>query len=210
VREVRSAVLALSLAAMIPTATQGATLTAFFPDVAGDAEGAVDLVGATLRFDNATGEYQIVVEAAPESPFSGEFNLNFNLFNASLGTTEPDPSFFGDTLNNFDLTTPREQVILTGTNDILLEWTVGDEVFVHNFCGTGDCPSQTGVDTVNAPDNAVQYRSGLLGFGGEDNLMMQDPMLGADDRSQLLTPEPSTIILLGSVFAARAGWRRCV
>ncbi|MFQ5775056.1 MAG: PEP-CTERM sorting domain-containing protein [Kiloniellaceae bacterium] len=127
--------------------TANAVLLHFsFTDPVGDQEGSIDLISSVVTFDNATGDYAIVVTADPNNPFLGDFRLNFNLFNPDVGTTNPFPSFFQDVLNDFSLSAPQTVISLTGRNIRLIAWQAGDRV------------AATGPNPLGLPD--------ILGLGG--------------------------------------------
>lgn len=148
---------------------QAATLTVSFPEVTGDVTDFIDLTGATLRFDSVTGDYQVILTATPANPFLGQFNVNINLFDASLGTMAGDPTFFSDTLNTFALGTPTTEITLTKTNARLTSWHIGDETFAHNF-------RPTGVDFVLNPSPRPYGAGHSI---GSRTFFMQKPMTAA-------------------------------
>ena len=121
-----------------------------------------DVVGLVLSFDNATGNYSILMTASPANPFFGDFIINVNLFNPDTGTTNPFPSFFSDVSNSFSLTTPTTEIMLTGTSSNLLAWQVGDQV--APCAGSGGIipePCSTGLGNPSAPP---AFQSGVINF----------------------------------------------
>ena len=120
---------------VLPNTAKAMLLSFSFTDPIGDQEGAIDLTGAAVTFNNVTGGYSIVVTADINNPFLGDFRLNFNLFNPDVGTTNPNPSFFQDVQNDFSLSTPQTVITLTGANSRLLSWQAG-----HRVAATGPAP----------------------------------------------------------------------
>ena len=169
--------------------TQAEILHFSFDDPAGDGypsfgpQTRIDLTDMTFTFNNTTGEFETIYTADAAKPFIGEFRLNTNLFNPSTGTIEQNPSFFSDTMNDFNLTTPTTTIVLTGTNSRLLSWDLGD--FVANDDEPFGNPS-----------------GGIGGFGsGLTDLEMTNLygyFIGDDLDSAFTTivPEPATMLLL--------------
>lgn len=173
----------LSLWLMLPAQAQAQALTLSYSDPVEDhlqlapvrqlnpppSAGIADLVGLVFNFDNATGDYEIVLTASPANPFIGSVRFNVQLFNPDTGTTAQDPAFFRDLLNDFSLNTPTTTIRLTGSDPKLLAWQAGDQVApCHGatFQELGPCQG-----TLGLPD-------GILGFGtGSINL---DPSTGRD------------------------------
>jgi hypothetical protein len=106
----RSIGLGLFLAAFaLPLdAASASTLSFTFTDPAGDsgADGG-DLTGMSFVFDDATGDYTITFTAAAADPFTGQIRLNVNLFDPDTGTTDVNPAFFHDALNDSTSRRPR-------------------------------------------------------------------------------------------------------
>lgn len=118
------------------------TLDFHFDDPVGDSTGIVDVVRMDFTFDDATGAYTIVLTADPAKPFFGNFRINVNLFNPDTGTTARDPSFFNDTMNDYDLSNPVTTIELMGTNMRLTQWKEGHRVAISrepfenpDYCG---------------------------------------------------------------------------
>jgi PKD repeat protein len=136
-------------------------------DPVGDQTGPVDVVSMVLNFDNATGQYEIVLTADAAHPFVGDFRININLYNQDLGTTNPDPAFFGDAGNDFSLSVPTTTITLTGTSTSLVAWAAAHRVFTNSLAGTGN------------PDGVTLFRSTVLGLPfefltNEDVIAFQD------------------------------------
>jgi hypothetical protein len=132
-------------------------LTFSFSDPVGDQSGMIDLTGMTMDFDNATGNYNIVLTATATNPFVGTFRINANLFNPD---TTADDSFFTDNQNDFNLSVATTTITLSGTSSKLLSWNAGDRV------ATSDLP-------FGPPPGIPAFACGLLNipFGtGEDRL----------------------------------------
>ncbi|MBI5085121.1 MAG: PEP-CTERM sorting domain-containing protein [Acidobacteria bacterium] len=105
-----------------------AALMLSISDPVGDSTGVVDATGLTMWFDNTTGDYTIKLTADAANPFIGTFRINLNLFNPDTGSVAQDPSYFVDTMNDYDLASPVTEIILTGTNTRLISWGAGDRV----------------------------------------------------------------------------------
>lgn len=97
----------------------------------------IDVSKMDLTFDPRTGDYEIVVRTHTGFPFSGVFRININLFNVDAG------SFFSDALNDFDLVSPTDSILLTGTAGELTTWQVGDRVYTNSLAGTPNPPGST-------------------------------------------------------------------
>jgi hypothetical protein len=129
------------LVAVAPAAAD--TLDFHFDDPVGDHTGIVDVVRMDFTFDDATGAYTIVLTADPANPFVGEFRININLFYPDTGTTARNPSYFGDTGNDFNLSSPGSTIELTGTRVSLMQWVEGDRVATSDEpFGNFDCCSR--------------------------------------------------------------------
>jgi hypothetical protein len=113
-----------------PRSAQANQLTFSFSDPVGDQSGTVDLTGMTMNFDNATGNYNIVLTATAANPFVGTFRINVNLFNPD---TTADDCFFNDNQKDFNLTVATTSITLTGTNSKLLSWKAGDRVAISSL-----------------------------------------------------------------------------
>jgi hypothetical protein len=160
-----------------------------FDDPVGDQIGMTDVVRMDFSFDQATGAYTILLTADAAHPFQGDFRININIFNADTGTTNPTPSFFTDTGNDYYSVSPVSTFTLTGTNANLKSWDVGDRV------ATSSVP-------FGNPDSSSYFRSMVweLPFPspGEDIIAYGD--------SAVIVPVPGAV-LLGAVGLSVAGWR---
>lgn len=116
-------------------------------DPAGDNTGPIDVRKMRVVFDRTTGDYQIIITASKNAPFVGAFRINVNLYNPSLGSRYP--SFFSHTMEDFDLTETRTEIVLYGTNSALTQWEKGQQVFTNSLSGTGN------------PDAASLFRSSV-------------------------------------------------
>jgi hypothetical protein len=144
----------------------------------------IDLTGMTFTFDNTTGEFETIYTADTSKPFIGEFRLNTNLFNPSTGTTNQNPSFFSDTINDFNLSTSSTTIVLTGTNSRLLSWDLGD------FVANDDAP-------FGNPSGGIEgFGTGLIDL---EMTNLHGYFIGDDIDSAFTTiaPEPATLLLLG-------------
>lgn len=156
-----------------------------------------DLVQMKFVFDNVTGAYVIELETTNEDPFIGDFRVNINLFNLDAGTTAVDPSFFRDTLNDFSLTESTTTLALTGTNDRLQAWKVGDRILLNNL------PSG-----MPSPDGTTLFRSGVDAAGSE--FLEEEDMLGLPGQIDIVSavPIPPAIWLFGSGLLGLLGMKR--
>lgn len=114
----------------VATATNASTFYFYFTDPMGDHAGRIDVVGMNFSFDTTTGAYTIVLTAHPDHPFVGEFRINVNLFNPDTGATTQYPSYFRDTMNEYELSSPVSELRLTGTHESLTQWKEGDRVAI--------------------------------------------------------------------------------
>ena len=176
-----------SLLLAISQSVQAETLYFTFDDPVGDGSALtqIDLTGMTFTFDNTTGDFETVYTADPSKPFVGEFRLNTNLFNPDTGTSNENPSFFSDTMNEFNLSTSTTTIVLTGTNPRLLSWDLGDSV------ANDDAP-------FGSPSGAILgFSSGLIDL---EMTNLHGYFIGDDLDSAFTTivaiPEPATILLL--------------
>lgn len=132
--------------------TSAFPLTLSVLDSIGDQTGPVDVAKMVMNFDNATGQYEVVITADPMHPFVGAFRININLFNSDAASIDSNTSFFSDAVNDFALTTPTTIITLTGTHSSLLGWNSGHRVFTNSLAGTGN------------PPGISLFRSSVLGF----------------------------------------------
>lgn len=137
-------------------------------DPRNDQTGAVDVGRMVMLFRPSTGDYRIWLIAHRGHPFVGDFRININLFNADVGTTAQDPSFFSDVINDFSLDRPRRVIRLNGQNSRLTAWDAGDRIFTNNLEGTGN------------PDGISQFRSSVSDLPLQGFLEAEDPIAFAD------------------------------
>lgn len=160
---------------------EAATISLSFSDPSGDSlTSSGDLSGLEMTFDNATGNYTVVLSTVAGAPFVGAFRINVNLFNPDTGTTNPNPSYFQDVFNDFNLAVPAAQIVLTGTNSRLTSWEVGDRVAANNF-------------PFGNPDGTSSFRTELREIATATNR----DSLGLSDETNftLIMPEPSRALL---------------
>lgn len=110
-----------------------------FDDPVGDHRGSIDVVGLDFTFDHGTGDYTILLTADAANPFLGDFRININLFNPNAGE-DADPSFFQDTFNDYDFLSSVTTLTLTGTNERLQYWDIGDRVATSYRTSLGNPP----------------------------------------------------------------------
>jgi len=187
--------LAVTMTLASTSVATGAILTFSFSDPLGDNTGdAPDLSHLEFVFDNASGDYQIMSTATELHAFSGNFRLNINLFNSDLGTSQ-FPSFFSDTLNDFELSTSTTEILLSGNDSRLLSWQEGQRVSV-------------GSASFGAPQGITAFGSGVrqnqVGSSdtGADQFGTDQLRTGAsiEVATILRIPEPGTYSLLGLGF----------
>jgi hypothetical protein len=142
--------LTCALGLAIGAAAPAADLTFSFTDPVGDNTGSIDVTNMVVVFDSVTGNFKITLTGTSAQPFLGVFRVNSNLFNAAR---LPLHSFFADTVNDYNLATPKTKLILTGTNVNLLFWAVGDTVATNTLASSG----------VNPP-NVTLYRTQVTNF----------------------------------------------
>lgn len=159
---------------------------------------APDLTGMTFVFDSITGGYTIDLQTTDENPFVGEFRININLYNLDAGTSAQDPSYFQDTVNDYNLTATTTTLRLTGTNTRLLAWEAGDEILLNNW-----------LDGAPSPEGSILFRSGVLGFPLGSAFTNED-MLGVEGQTDVLSavPIPAAAWLFGSGLIALAALKR--
>lgn len=187
-------------ALLVSRPSSAAPLSFSFADPVGDGNARVDIVGLDFSFDNATGAYEIVYEADAAKPFLGQFRLNVNLFNPDTGSTAEVPSYFADTLNNFNIATATTFITLTGTNSRLLSWEAGDRVAAR------------GPDPLGLPDPDP---SGITAFQTEvlDLPAPIGSVPGQDEFGPVyahIVPLPGALVLLFGALGGMAvvRWRR--
>lgn len=145
------ALLVLQLGVAVAHA-QGPNLSFTFVDPVGDHTGEIDVVSMEFRFDNTTGDYEIVLTANPAFPFTGYFRININLFNPDTGFgTQRFPSVFNDVANDFNQSYSTTTITLSGTNPCLVYWEAGDRVATNS-------------EPFGNPDGTALFRSTVTNF----------------------------------------------
>lgn len=129
------------------TNAAAALLQVTFFDAAGDqASGPsssfsqIDLLSMRLVFDNASGAYQVTFTTSAEHPLFGPIELNANLLNGDLpyfydgrAQAQLPPAAFKDNFNHFVLDSPQLTFTLTGHNEHLTHWRLGDHIATDAF-----------------------------------------------------------------------------
>jgi hypothetical protein len=174
------------------SAADAASLSFSFTDPTGDNASTIDLVGMDFVFDNATGDYEITFTSSGADSFFGEFRLNVNLFDPDTGATATE--FFQDHFNDFDLATATTQIVLTGSDSLLLAWEVGDRVAVNQI-------------PFGPPSGGVSaFESGVItnvaSLPGDRDRISGPPLF------MTIVPEPSTATLLALGLVGLAAERR--
>jgi hypothetical protein len=127
-----------------------------FTDPVGDQTGPVDVTNLVVIFD-FQGNYTIYITADPAHPLFGKFRVNINLYNPDIdpqfaffshNCTKKCDGFGGNT--DFDITTPRTTLRITGHSDVLKHWPSGTRAVTSSFAGLG-------------PPGSL-YRSAVNGF----------------------------------------------
>lgn len=170
-----SAASILFILLLIPSICSAVVIS--FSDPVGDHSGIVDVVGMDLTITESTGDYTIDLFADSANPFTGDFRININLFNAT------QDEYFQDAFNDFSLFTPETSLQLSGTNTILIDWAVTDTYSTTSLQGLG------------SPDGISSFRSSVSDLPFQSILVAED-IIGYSDRAPV--PEPSTMLLLGS------------
>ncbi|MFA6165263.1 MAG: hypothetical protein WC700_01470 [Gemmatimonadaceae bacterium] len=171
-------------------------------DAMGDAIGSVpfDVSRMDLIFDRTTGAYEITIRTHPSGPFIGAFRINLNLFNIDA------LSYFKDTGNDFNLSSPVPTLVLSGPSSLLTLWQPGEHVNTNSlFPGAP-----------NPPGSSV-FRSGvgelpLCGFLCREDLIafvnLAQPaiveVLESSDQVGLLQEEVNDLIAQGVLSPAQA------
>ena len=137
----------------------------------------IDLIELSLTIDNAASAYSIDFYASNAALFTGDFILNGNFRN--LTTNE---NFFNSSMISLGATT-TDLFSLTGTNGLLTNWNVGDEI-AYFMQGS----FFTNVYTPTSPDKDI------VGLDGNSTPL---PILSAT-LTALPVPEPSILLLLCS------------
>jgi len=156
--------------------------------------GVIDVVGLVFSFDNATGDYSILMTASPANPFVDGFRINVGLFNPDTGTTAEDPAFFIAQLNDFFLITPSTAITLTGSDPKLLAWKAGDRVAPcegASFVELGPCQGGLGL-----PNNVLGFGSGVFSFASHPPFGLPtgtDVFFTSPPATIVPVPEPATL-----------------
>jgi hypothetical protein len=185
---------------IIASTAQADQLTFSYADPVGDQTGAIDVTKMTMVFDDATGNYQIVLRAKVAHPFVGSFRVNINLFNPD---TAPSNSLFSDVFNDFNLANATTKLILTGTNANLIAWKATDRVATNDQAGLGSPPGTTlfRSSATNFPigfltnEDAIAY-----GVTGITTVKIFTPQ----DGIQLLTDDVTELVENGSLTSGQA------
>lgn len=180
-------VVGIAMGVMLAAPVAATPLTASFVDPTGDGNLKGDVVGATLTFDNVTGDYQVRWRATAADPFSGDadaatedLQLNLNLGNARLGANVLIPARFSVLFSTTEL-------VVNGTDANFIGWLEGDSVVTF-----GDVPTFP-----------FEFYSGLVDLRVND-LSDRDRMT---DRSVLISlgDTPSTVSAPTALLNAALG-----
>ena len=130
-------------------------------DPLNDHRGLIDISSMHLKFDNATGSYEITLIADSSSPFIGNFRININLFNIDASDIDESSAYFSDTLNDFRLSNPINTITLSGTDSRLIDWKSSDRVASSNI-------------PFGNPSNSKMFRSAVADLPQEGFMENED------------------------------------
>ena len=163
-----------------------------FLDPVGDHTGVVDVIRMDFTFDNATGDYTVVVTASVSNPFLGDIRVNLALFNPDIGAMTLNPSFLQDDANDFNLQSSLTTLMFTGTSARLQSWAEGNRVATSH--GPFGVPS----DATFFSFFTTMFEA-PFGTGGVDRI--------ADGEVATITPAPQiTTLSPGSITAGSPGF----
>jgi hypothetical protein len=156
-------------------------LTFSIPDPVGDESGAIDVTGMQMTFDQKTGDYTIDLTADAAHPFSSQFRVNINVFNADA---PPKYSLFQDVCrqcdtfdikansgNDFDLPTSSLTLRLIGTSRTLKYWNPDNRVATTTWAGLGN------------PPGASLFRSSVLNLPLTSPPLTNEDVIGYNDQT---------------------------
>ena len=128
----------IAAALLILSAGSAQATVISFSDATGDHTGAVDVTGMTLDINDVSGDYTIDITADAANPFTGDFRVNINLFNATLD------EFFQNVFNDFALGGATQTLVtLTGTDTDLTDWLPTHDIATSTLAGLGNPPGST-------------------------------------------------------------------
>jgi hypothetical protein len=162
----------------------GTILGLAYSDPPGDSRGPIDVTGTTISWDSQ-GNFTIALTASSLHPFTGQFRVTVNLYDASAPKTYSNGAksyqdFFSFACKNCSVFNPKvnandfnlgattqTSLTITGKNSVLQVWSAGDQVAISSFTSLG-----------NPPDNSV-FRSNVSGL--PTSFLTNEDMLGVDD-----------------------------
>jgi hypothetical protein len=162
----------------------GTILGLSYSDPTGDSRGPIDVTGTTISWDSQ-GNYTIGLTAGSQHPFTGQFRVIVNLYDASAPKTyskgaKSYQDFFSFACKNCSVFSPKmnagdfnlgattqTSLTITGKNSVLPVWSAGDQVGISSFTSLG-----------NPPDNSV-FRSNVSGL--PTSYLTNEDMIGVDD-----------------------------
>jgi hypothetical protein len=155
-----------------------------YSDPTGDQRGRIDVTGLSMSWD-AKGNYTITLTADSAHPFTGQFSVTVNLYDANqpVGMYDNSAKNFTDFFsfackvckstytkqdpNDFNLGTgTATSLTITGSNSILQNWQAGDQVAISGWTPLGD-PYGSG------------FRSSVAGF--PVTFLTNEDMIGVVD-----------------------------
>lgn len=213
--KVLARILALPLLLLTSSAFCSYPLMIHFGDPEGDFGGSVDVSDMVMKYDNATGNYEISLRSTAENPFVGAFRIDINLFNPDTGSLSCTPSWFADMSNDYDLAEPAKKITIVGNSGNLRGWTLDDRVATNStpfgsadclggfFSAVSDLPMDGGAsDTIAGGDvhEVVQQSGPILHdrFESVPDEPNQMPVAGPERTVAALEDESVTFILTGS------------
>ena len=140
-------------------------LSLSFEDQVEDHVGKVDLVALTLTFNEASGEYEVVLKANEDASFVGDFLIGINLFNGDLGTTALDPSYFHADKDVRGYDCPSLHYRISGVDPRLTQWSEGDRI------------AAAGPEPLGLPSGFSFFNTGLA---SEEDSTRADDTVGDD------------------------------
>jgi hypothetical protein len=172
-----------------------------FSDPTGDGTSLTDLTGMDLSFDNATGQYTVVMTATASKPFVGHFLLNVNLFDHNRDSSPPSNTGFFEAHHEDTLASSVTVMTWTGNNTVHKNWQPGDVVAINELAfGVPACYA-------GSPVNMTAFHTEVLDLPSSTS-PQEDQVYGGTTATIRSVPEPATMLLLGFGLVGLASIRR--